>query len=369
MGNYEEARKQFEQYIEIDKDEHPHPHLELGRLEVLEGNYEEARKQFNKYIEIDKDRTAYAYSELAKLSVLEGNYQEAQRQFEKCLKICPKYRYAKQELKELQANKSLLNNNNFQESKPTTITQENKDLFNRIRAKINQETIEMADIQLIKEQEKGLSPKDYYLLQIVICEKLGQRQRALELIRQMETDGLSSKELTKIKERIRSKKAKIFDLASWDNILGWQSEKSKEGIVGVQREKAKKQQKGKDGNPTEKKEKITIAEGMHPIMQEAIKKINLHYYVKMQPTNSDVAVQNKYIKKYDKLQSILECSSTNKRAQMELMLVLMNEGYGEVVEKSFPQEDISFVQNLVEQCKQKKLVVEEARKQIDEYCL
>lgn len=423
MGNYEEARKQFEQYIEIDKDEHPHPHLELGRLEVLEGNYEEARKQFNKYIEIDKDRTAYAYSELAKLSVLEGNYQEAQRQFEKCLKICPKYRYAKQELKELQANKSLLNNNNFQESKPTTITQENKDLFNRIRAKINQETIEMADIQLIKEQEKGLSPKDYYLLQIVICEKLGQRQRALELIRQMETDGLSSKELTKIKERIRSKKAKIFDLASWDNILGWQSEKSKEeeerqrklyekhsikkrpkevveseqsreerkpsslkpskkhakqeviwktskeGIVGVQREKAKKQQKGKDGNPTEKKEKITIAEGMHPIMQEAIKKINLHYYVKMQPTNNDVAVQNKYIKKYDKLQSILECSSTNKRAQMELMLVLMNEGYGEVVEKSFPQEDISFVQNLVEQCKQKKLVVEEARKQIDEYCL
>ncbi len=104
-------------------------------------------------------------------------------------------------------------------------------------------------------------------------------------------------------------------------------------------------------------------------MQEAIKKINLHYYVKMQPTNSDVAIQNKYIKKYDKLQSILECSSTNKRAQMELMLVLMNEGYGEVVEKSFPQEDISFVQNLVEQCKQKKLVVEEARKQIDEYCL
>lgn len=300
--------------------------LFVGKIYEEKGNYEEARKQFNKYIEIDKDRTAYAYSELGKLSVLEGNYQEAQRQFEKCLKICPKYEYAKQKLKELQANKSLLSTNNFQESKPTTITQANKDLSNRIRAKINQETIEMADIQLIKEQGKELPPKDYYLLQIVICEKLGQRKRALDLIKQMEKEGLASKELTQIKERVKSKKAKIFDLASWDNILGWQLEKSKEkeerqrklyekhsitkrpekvaeteqsrekkrlssvtsskkytkqeviwktskeGIAGMQKEKTKKQQKGKDDNLIEKKEKITIAEGMHPTIQEAIKK-------------------------------------------------------------------------------------------------
>lgn len=40
----------------------------------------------------------------------------------------------------------------------------------------------------------------------------------------------------------------------------------------MQKEKTKKQQKGKDDNLIEKKEKITIAEGMHPTIQEAIKK-------------------------------------------------------------------------------------------------
>ena len=419
-GKYEEARKQFVRYIEIDKDRTPHARLELGRLDVLEGNYEGARKQFERCIEIDKDRTPHARLELGRLDVLEGNYEEARSQFERCMQIKPKDEYAKQELEKLSQNQ-FSSQHDVQENKSIVMETENQDFYNRIRAKIRQETIEIGDIELIKREEKRLSQRDYYLLQIAIYEKIGQRQRALELIKQMEKEGLASKELTEIKERIKSKKAKIFDITNWDKVLGWQLEKSKEEeewqkkfeekhngietakkvikelqpreeikhtsslkldekavkkesvwkyskeVVEKKSKKKSEQKRKKDNLSTTKKE--TIAGAMSPVMQDVIKKLNLTYYVKMQPTNSDVVVQNKYIKKYDKLQSILECSTSNRRAQMELMLVLMNEGYGEVVEKSFAREDIDFIQNLIEECKQKKLLVEEARKQIDAYCL
>ena len=58
----------------------------------------------------------------------------------------------------------------------------------------------------------------------------------------------------------------------------------------------------------------------------------------------------KYIKKYDKLQSILECSEGNKRAKMELMLVLINEGYSNIVETEYPAE-YKFISSLVEEYK------------------
>jgi hypothetical protein len=79
--------------------------------------------------------------------------------------------------------------------------------------------------------------------------------------------------------------------------------------------------------------------------------------------------KEKYIKKYDKLQSILECDSKNKRAQMELMLVLINEGYQDKVKQEFPKEDYEFINNIIKQCYEKTIQTQEAKGKIDEYCI
>ena len=76
----------------------------------------------------------------------------------------------------------------------------------------------------------------------------------------------------------------------------------------------------------------------------------------------------KYIKKYDKLQSILECSEGNKRAKMELMLVLINEGYSNIVETEY-QTEYKFINSLVEEYKKKEKTADIVKKEIDEYCL
>ena len=85
-------------------------------------------------------------------------------------------------------------------------------------------------------------------------------------------------------------------------------------------------------------------------------------------TRAEIERRQKYIKKYDKLQSILECSENNKRAKMELMLVLMNEGYSKVVENEFPKE-YEYINKLVEEYKKKAKTAKEVRQEIDEYCL
>ena len=79
--------------------------------------------------------------------------------------------------------------------------------------------------------------------------------------------------------------------------------------------------------------------------------------------------QEKYIKKYDKLQSILGCDTNNKRAQMELMLVLINEGYREVVKREFPEKDYEFVDEIIKGYYAKTIKPQDAKKEIDEYCM
>lgn len=119
--------------------------------------------------------------------------------------------------------------------------------------------------------------------------------------------------------------------------------------------------------------KYTIENSLSKTLKETISKINCYYYVHMQPSiqgsYEESKRQEKYIKKYDKLQSILGCDTNNKRAQMELMLVLINEGYREVVKREFPEKDYEFVDEIIKGYYAKTIKPQDAKREIDEYCM
>jgi len=117
------------------------------------------------------------------------------------------------------------------------------------------------------------------------------------------------------------------------------------------------------------KPKMTIEQSVSESLKEVINEIKKKYYVQMGLLSETRENQNRYIKKYDKLEAILECSKDNKRAQMELMLVLINEGYKENAKKLFPSEDYEFVDGIIQQYESKIIKPQEAIRCIDEYCI
>lgn len=117
----------------------------------------------------------------------------------------------------------------------------------------------------------------------------------------------------------------------------------------------------------------TILSTLSNSLKKIIDEINRTYYVKMQPDKKTGNIEHnqrlKYIKKYDKMQNILSSKSDNKRAQMELMLVLINEGYRDKVKDEFPREDYELIDNIIKEYYDKKIKPETAKKQIDDYCI
>ena len=117
----------------------------------------------------------------------------------------------------------------------------------------------------------------------------------------------------------------------------------------------------------------TISSTLSNSLTKIIDEINRTYYVKMQPDKKTGKIEHderaKYIKKYDKMQNILSAKSDNKRAQMELMLVLINEGYRDKVKDEFPKEDYELIDKLIKEYYDKKIKPETAKKQIDDYCI
>ena len=118
-----------------------------------------------------------------------------------------------------------------------------------------------------------------------------------------------------------------------------------------------------------------IGEIIRENTKSAVNKIGITYYAKMrlcsdkaEDIHKETERVRKYIKKYDKLQSILECSEGNKRAKMELMLVLINEGYSKIVENEYPDE-YKFINSLVEEYKKREKTADVVKKEIDEYSL
>lgn len=310
---------------------------------------------------------------------------------------------------------------------------------------------------MLKEKMHSLDRTQYYLIQIAIYDRLKQKGNALNVIKQMEQEGIVVKGLGEIKQRLKTKKAVLFDLGKWDEIIGWSTmqtqdyeeerrileqerkeqerqvsvisskqeesslEKKKEKrnciktnidrvtrnmVGGTISGKKRKIEKGKISEDVKERTRETISSRMSETLKKTIEKINCYYYINMQPQEvkreneeeyqqllqeikqanvedkkrlmgqmrrflqpdyEEKARQEKYIKKYDKLQSLLGSSKDNKRAQMELMLVLINEGYREVVKKEFPKEDYSVIDETIKQYYAKTIVPEVAKQKIDDY--
>lgn len=437
----EKAYNEFKRYIEIDKDTSSMGRLWLGKLYIRIGKYKKAEEELKRGIELEKGNyTQYSRLELGRLYVREGRYEEAEIRFRECLEFNEKDVYAKEALRELldpceqKEKKKITNVLEKQESESSKLQYLDE---MKIRQKIYLQTITEDDIYKIKELiEKRKEQKENYLVLIAIYERIGQKQNALNVIKQMQQNGIEVKGIAQVRERLNSKKNRIYDILSWDKLIGWnitpiEDENSEKQDHELQVEKKDKKdsitektqciqtQESETSNKLDKSEKIkeTKKETQY-IIQEGIKqksnstpkspkekrvkendenrekrkirkirdivgvgvkevtdKIGQTYYVQMQlyndgvlNTRAEIERRQKYIKKYDKLQSILECSENNKRAKMELMLVLMNEGYSKVVENEFPKE-YEYINKLVEEYKKKAKTAKEVRQEIDEYCL
>lgn len=437
----EKAYNEFKRYIEIDKDTSSMGRLWLGKLYIRIGKYKKAEEELKRGIELEKGNyTQYSRLELGRLYVREGRYEEAEIRFRECLEFNEKDVYAKEALSELldpceqKEEKKITNVLEKQESESSKLQYLDE---MKIRQKIYLQTITEDDIYKIKELiEKRKEQKENYLVLIAIYERIGQKQNALNVIKQMQQNGIEVKGIAQVRERLNSKKNRIYDMLSWDKLIGWnitpiEDENSEKQDHELQVEKKDKKdsitektqciqtQESETSNKLDKSEKIkeTKKETQY-IIQEGIKqksnstpkspkekrvkendenrekrkirkirdivgvgvkevtdKIGQTYYVQMQlyndgvlNTRAEIERRQKYIKKYDKLQSILECSENNKRAKMELMLVLMNEGYSKVVENEFPKE-YEYINKLVEEYKKKAKTAKEVRQEIDEYCL
>lgn len=435
------AYNEFKRYIEIDKDTSSMGRLWLGKLYIRIGKYKKAEEELKRGIELEKGNyTQYSRLELGRLYVREGRYEEAEIRFRECLEFNEKDVYAKEALSELldpceqKEEKKITNVLEKQESESSKLQYLDE---MKIRQKIYLQTITEDDIYKIKELiEKRKEQKENYLVLIAIYERIGQKQNALNVIKQMQQNGIEVKGIAQVRERLNSKKNRIYDMLSWDKLIGWnitpiEDENSEKQDHELQVEKKDKKdsitektqciqtQESETSNKLDKSEKIkeTKKETQY-IIQEGIKqksnstpkspkekrvkendenrekrkirkirdivgvgvkevtdKIGQTYYVQMQlyndgvlNTRAEIERRQKYIKKYDKLQSILECSENNKRAKMELMLVLMNEGYSKVVENEFPKE-YEYINKLVEEYKKKAKTAKEVRQEIDEYCL
>lgn len=433
---YKKAEQQFKECIE-QSSEDLQSLLELAKLYLKQGKNKEAYKILQRYIKMSKDMTSEGRVWLGKLYIKEGKYEEAKEQFERCIEIDGN-KYAIELLK-------MLSNGDKNEEKQfdNIFDKKNEDSQGlehienmKIRQKLYLQKITEEDIKEIKKLiEKNREQKENYLVLVAIYERMGQKKNALDIIKQMQQNGIEIKGLAQVKERLNSRKARIYDMAKWDELIGWnvtqiknenKSKQDYESKVEKRNEKASirekvimtniqlqgneidnKDDKVEESHKKKKKPQYIIQEGIRQksgniqkksetrqvkekdvnaekrkirdsvgiSIKEVTDKIGQTYYVQMQlyndgvlNTRAEIERRQKYIKKYDKLQSILECSENNKRAKMELMLVLMNEGYSKVVENEFPKE-YEYINKLVEEYKKKTKTAKEVRQEIDEYCL
>ncbi len=379
-GEYEKAEEEFEKCIEIDKDRHPHGRLELGRVYVLEGAYEKAKEEFEECIQID-EYNVHARLELGRLYVKVGEYEKAKGEFEECIERNPKDSYAKEQLKRLndiqyedEERDKILTQNEKKEiedifNKQIEEKEVGNDTLSKIRDKIKHGTIKTEDIKELEAEKEKIGARQYYLIQIAINARLGNKEEGLRIIKQMEREGLKDKTTNKIKEELKSKRKSIYDLGKWDEIIGWdtvitecEEKEMKESKKEIEEEEnGKKELKEETAERSTKKVKniVTIEETMSERLRKTVDEIKMKYYAK----------QNKYIERYDKLETILGSSTENKRAQMELMMILINEGYKKTVEETFPEEDYRVINEMIEEYKNRKIEETEFKQKLDEYCI
>ena len=425
QGREEESEKLFKEYIELDT-KGLHPRLELGKLYARQGREEEAEELFKEVIELDS-KGLHARLELGKLYEKQGKEEEAEELFNEVIEIDSKNAYARLELRKIyrkQKEKKSIDMLFLEKKGENKKLQHIEDL--KIREKIYLQKITEDDIVAIKQLlEQHKDEKEIYLVLIAVYERIGQKQNALNVIKRMQQNGIEVKEISIIKERIKSNKARIYDITKWDELIGldvskieYKEEKNdnitienkgeekisnkeiprsnkKENRVkkledsnigennkyiiqkGIKQESKGNTKTSSTSRVKENKEKQAkkIGETIRENTKSAVNRIGLTYYAKMrlcsdkaEDIHKETERVRKYIKKYDKLQSILECSEGNKRAKMELMLVLINEGYSNIVETEYPTE-YKFINSLVEEYKKKEKTADVVKKEIDEYYL
>ena len=423
QGKEKEAEKLLKECIQLDR-KNVHARLELGKLYVKQGKERKAEKLFKDCIELNQ-KDMYARLELGKLYEKQGKDEDAEELFNEVIEIDSKDAYARLELRKIyrkQKEKKSIDMLFLEKKGENKKLQHIEDL--KIREKIYLQKITEDDIVAIKQLlEQHKDEKEIYLVLIAVYERTGQKQNALNVIKRMQQNGIEVKGISIIKERIKSNKAQIYDMTKWDELIGWNvspieyKEENNTTIENKEEEKlldkeiprsTEKENRGKKlessnieennkyiiqkgikqeskGNTKtsstsrvkENKEKQAqkIGETIRENTKSAVNKIGITYYAKMRLCSDkaeDIYKEaervRKYIKKYDKLQSILECSEQNKRAKMELMLVLINEGYSNIVETEYPAE-YKFINSLVEEYKKKEKTADVVKKEIDEYCL
>ena len=338
---------------------------ELGRLYVEQGRYEEAEKLFRECIEMDKGnkKSIPARNELALLYVQKGDYQKAKKMFSKISKLEKNNSRKKVEPKSKEEEENeIAEIFNKQIEEPTL---EDEDILGKIRAKIHKGDISEAEIAEIERIKDTLEERQYNLIKIAIYEKLRMNKKALEIIKELEEKGQKDRVTNEIKERLKSKKIKAYDLGKWDEIIGWAqvAEVPEDGEIVLSEDKQVENE-----NDEESIQGETIKKNLPEGVKNAIKEIMKKYYVKMQPQVGNNQERSKYIKRYDKLEILLETEEANKRAKMELMLMLVNEGYANIVKEKYPEE-YEFIREVINQYKTKKIEAKEAIKKIDEYCI
>ena len=422
-GREEEAEKKFKKYIEIDKYRTPHARLELGRLYTSQGGREEeAEEECKKCLEIDENHE-YAKKQLQKLYKQKENSKSFVEQLEE---------HEDDELTLIRSkiHVGTISNNDIPEilEKIKDIDKKQAYLIQiAIYEKLGQKRNAINVVKQIKEEgiqikglgaiEERLKSKKTQLFDLDRWDQvIGWRVSRTEQYEEEER----KKEDQNKQQNITASKNREISVAVQELP---QEESKKERVVSkyitssdivantsvsakIKTNNNTKKEKAKKGSVQR-----TIETDLSEALKETISKINCYYYVHMQPQNSnkigakehenlkiqivnakkdkmkieqikqelkqkmlkndyeEASRQEKYIKKYDKLQSILGCDTNNKRAQMELMLVLINEGYREVVKREFPEKDYEFVDEIIKGYYAKTIKPQDAKKEIDEYCM
>lgn len=391
--------------------------LKLVKKYIKEGNIKEVEKLAEKFPENEQVQI-----QLAKMYAEKNDLEGVRRLVEQF----PENKHVQTQLVKMYTHRKKINENvHNDENSELKVCNTQANILSKIGIKIRAGTLRFEDLEEFKQNYEDKNTEDYNLILIAMYQKLGQKKNALQTLRNVKRQGDYPKLLNQIEESLKTKKVKLFPYEAWEKLIGWkvtgadvqkeienererkeelkkleqQKNREKGEVVKQQEQEVKsddiktmnsnkgkiktnkqteivqtvleKTTKPKIKTNSKKKEKkeekiVLIKDKLSNKVQDTIEEIEKKYYVKMQQVDS---AQSKYIKKYDKLESILECKNTNKRAQMELMLVLINEGYRDVVKEEFPEEDYKFIDEIIKQYYAKTLKPQDAKKQIDEYCI
>ncbi len=271
--------------------------------------------------------------------------------------------------------------------------------LSKIRAKIWAGTIENEDIKNLETQKAEINKEQYYLIQIAIYEKLRQKRNALQVVQQIEDEGITINGISEIKDRLKSKKTAFFDLDKWDQIIGWDisgtgeyeeevrnvnngrqsnSIKTKandtvETETSISSEKVLKPKtrakerryitsediaknninlstRNNERKQVSKKQKldnkkITILQTMSTSLKQIIDEINCKYYVEMQPSKKKAVLPKEY---YDLLQDIGKTNAEEKTRRTKLMQEILNEVYGDAQKRERYVKKYDKLQSIIE---------------------